>query len=245
MDRHLKERLVGALVLVAVAIIFVPMVLDGPRDDAATEQALNLPPMSESGSGNIRRAVIDLVPSTAGTATDSEPEGIVEVPAAAKPETSPPVDNSDVGNAAQAVKNAPESAEPVSTPAALSTVPSNATSTPTTSGQAPSSPTSSDTPSSSTAAVESALAISESALTDPMSGWVVQVGSFQSRDNAMRLSTELNTKDYPAFVSRHVSNAGSVLYRVRVGPEKERTRVENLATRLKNDGQNTTIVAYP
>ena len=33
MDQQLKQRLVGATVLVSLAVIFVPVILDGPRDD--------------------------------------------------------------------------------------------------------------------------------------------------------------------------------------------------------------------
>jgi len=36
MDQSLKERLVGAAVLVVLAVIFVPMVLDGPDEPSAT-----------------------------------------------------------------------------------------------------------------------------------------------------------------------------------------------------------------
>jgi DedD protein len=39
MDQSLKERLVGAAVLVVLAVIFVPMVLDGPDQPAATAPA--------------------------------------------------------------------------------------------------------------------------------------------------------------------------------------------------------------
>lgn len=43
MDAQLKERLIGAAVLAAVAIIILPVVLDGPDEESRT-QALALPP---------------------------------------------------------------------------------------------------------------------------------------------------------------------------------------------------------
>lgn len=44
MDRALKERIIGAVVLVAFAILVVPVFLDGPADDADTvREAVTLP----------------------------------------------------------------------------------------------------------------------------------------------------------------------------------------------------------
>lgn len=44
MDDALKQRLVGAAVLVAVGVIFVPMILDGPPDFGTETAALEIPP---------------------------------------------------------------------------------------------------------------------------------------------------------------------------------------------------------
>lgn len=46
MDDRLKHRMVGAVVLVALAVIFVPMLLDSPDDGMGTEGS-NLPPLPE------------------------------------------------------------------------------------------------------------------------------------------------------------------------------------------------------
>ena len=46
MDSKLKQRLVGAVVLVALAVILVPMILDSPQD--LGEPGSNLPPMPEA-----------------------------------------------------------------------------------------------------------------------------------------------------------------------------------------------------
>ncbi len=49
MDQQLKERLVGAAVLALLAVLFVPMILDGP-DDAPTTRDIPLPPAIPSPS---------------------------------------------------------------------------------------------------------------------------------------------------------------------------------------------------
>ena len=43
MDIRLKERLVGAVVLVLAAVLFIPMVLDGPNADRKVTQSVALP----------------------------------------------------------------------------------------------------------------------------------------------------------------------------------------------------------
>ncbi|MEM7284335.1 MAG: SPOR domain-containing protein, partial [Pseudomonadota bacterium] len=79
---------------------------------------------------------------------------------------------------------------------------------------------------------------------DPGSGWVAQVGSFGSEENANRLTARLKKAGYPAFVMRHRSS-GRAMFRVRVGPEKERRLAQELAERLKRDGHESKVVAHP
>jgi len=69
MDIGLKQRLVGAAVLVSLAVIFVPMVLDGPGLGGGQITETNIPPAPEDRFGS------QVVPL-------SEPERIrVETPA--------------------------------------------------------------------------------------------------------------------------------------------------------------------
>ena len=50
MDRSLKERLAGAVVLVVLAVWLIPQVLDGPEDGSGrSQQTLTLPAPAESG----------------------------------------------------------------------------------------------------------------------------------------------------------------------------------------------------
>ena len=47
MDIRLKERLVGAAVLVLAAVLFIPMVLDGPASNRQVSQSVELPSMDD------------------------------------------------------------------------------------------------------------------------------------------------------------------------------------------------------
>jgi DedD protein len=68
MDKVLKRRLIGASILIALAVIFVPMLLVDPDavDDAARGDRVDVPPMPESAR-DVRR--IPLNPESPGAGT--------------------------------------------------------------------------------------------------------------------------------------------------------------------------------
>jgi DedD protein len=75
----------------------------------------------------------------------------------------------------------------------------------------------------------------------PKGSFVVQLGSFGSRDNADRLVRDMSAKGFKAFVAP-IRSGGRDLYRVRVGPTPDRASAEALAADLKRVGQSGSIV---
>jgi DedD protein len=63
------------------------------------------------------------------------------------------------------------------------------------------------------------------------SGWVVQVGSFRKRDNAIALRDKLRAQGYRTFTEQ-AGSAARPVYRVKVGPIPKRARAEALRDRL-------------
>jgi DedD protein len=78
----------------------------------------------------------------------------------------------------------------------------------------------------------------------PVTGWSIQLGSFQSPDNAKRLVRQLKGKGFTAFVLEGGGTSGK-LYRVRVGPAADRAAAATLAAKLRDAGQPGSIVPYP
>lgn len=78
----------------------------------------------------------------------------------------------------------------------------------------------------------------------PVTGWSIQLGSFQSRDNAQRLLRELKGKGFSAFILEGGGTSGK-LYRVRAGPAADRAAAAALAAELREIGQPGSIVPYP
>lgn len=66
-------------------------------------------------------------------------------------------------------------------------------------------------------------------------GWVVQLGSFSSKQNARRLADEISRHDFSVFLTP-LDRSGKILYRVRVGPRDTRAQAAELAGRLAKLG---------
>jgi cell division septation protein DedD len=71
--------------------------------------------------------------------------------------------------------------------------------------------------------------------------FVVQLGTFSKRENADGLVRDMTAKGFAAFVMPVTTN-GRELYRVRVGPTRDRAAAEALAAQLKRLGQSGSIV---
>lgn len=83
MDLRLKHRLVGAVVLIAVGVIFIPMLLDGPPPAPEPVTLERMPPAPEADYIP-RRVDLELPPPAAAPAT----EAATDSPAPANPAAS-------------------------------------------------------------------------------------------------------------------------------------------------------------
>lgn len=189
MDRALKERVIGAVVLVVFAVLLVPVFLDGESAGIGqVEETLVLPGQDEARQKTIvldrdRDQPVPVARSTRDTATkavepvesESEPEA---PPAGQKPEPSP----------------------------------------------------------------EKVARTSTETSTTGM--WAVQLGSFSDQQNAERLAAELRKQGFAAFLSQTRSGSRQ-LHRVRIGPQKDRSSAESVATKLKAAGHDGQVVPHP
>jgi len=224
MEQSLKARLIGAVVLVALAVLLIPELLSGRK---APE------PVAEEGAGprGTRTFTIELGQGP-GQATRSPTTSAAPAPSLtpANPLPTPPVTNSDAeppaGLPDETVAGTAGSPEPEAAPA-----------------PAPAKVAQSAPPSVETApdAAPRSEPKPPPALSGPGGGWAVQVGAFGSADTARKLVQELSGAGYRAFVSP-VNRGGKTLYRVRVGPEGDRASAEQLAPRLKARGLPATVV---
>jgi DedD protein len=219
MDRRVKERLIGASILVALVVLVVPELLSGPKPSAPT--MMKLP---ASAPEPTRIVTLDLATSKAPASTESDTAGTQ-------------------GSAAPPATDASSNAAP----SASAGQPSAGQSSPGQSREGQSREAQSREGQSSTrasGAPPQAAAPVETLAPSPISArsaWAVQLGSFISRANADNLSRQLKGQGYSVYVLPGGSGA-QVRYRVRVGPLADRGAAERMAGKLKSIGHVSSLV---
>jgi DedD protein len=238
MDSRAKQRLTGAVILVALFVLLVPELLTGPRDaggDAPSEEGM-------------RRYTIDLDAASGGMQPTAPPGPAPAV-------SLPPVAEKPALDAAAGARAAPgEAAQPdagtsaaaAATPRAATPQAAASTSTPTAAAPEPVAAAPKAAPVAPIAHASPERAEPPRPVapeTAPRGGFAVQLGSFVSRENAERLVREMTAKGFNAFLAPPIKTGGRELYRVRVGPARDRASAEALATQLRRIGQKGSIVA--
>lgn len=68
----------------------------------------------------------------------------------------------------------------------------------------------------------------------PIQSWALQVGTFGSKENANKFRDKLRKAGHKAYVEK-TKSGGKTSYRVRIGPELEKKRLEKLKSRLMKE----------
>ena len=75
--------------------------------------------------------------------------------------------------------------------------------------------------------------------------WALQLGSFSQQTNALVLRDQLRAKGYRAFVEK-TGKSGSPSFKVRVGPDLDRSKIEKIAEKLKSKEKiDSIVVTHP
>lgn len=218
MDEAAKRRLAGAAVLVALVVIFVPMLVEDPEPGGLGEPIVIPPPpdFDSQFDADVIAPAEDLVLPLPSPEPPGGPAGEL-IPEPATGEVSP----ADGADAPAAAATSPETA-PATDLAQdlaqdLASDPSpGAASEP---GPAP--------------------------LPAGTRAWVVQVASLGTRDAAVKMRDDLRAKGHAAFVEQ-AEVGGKTYFRVRIGPEVERARADALARRVTTaTGPKPIVMSYP
>jgi DedD protein len=202
-DIALKQRLVGASVLIALAIIILPMLLGGrPEDGSSSAQRIEIPEQPRELDFETRRFPVGDSPQQARPPVPEDP---LELPA---PSRSDALTAEDAEAATRSDRGV--AYEPPPGSAAAETGKTEPMEQPP-SGTEPA-----------TEQAEPPVNVVESEPVAPVVAqaggrYVVQVASFRSADNARRLSGQLTERGYGVQSDSVTSDVGT-LHRVRVGP---------------------------
>ncbi len=237
MDTVLKRRLTGAAVIIALAVIFVPMLLESPGTDNPVKSEIKIP---QKPSYEIPNRLESQVVDDAGKQASSlkQQQTTVITPDSSLANQFPTASTAKTGQVEQTNQQQPPQQHNSNEPSDKK--------------QPEIKPTQARQPA--TKVVEtSTKPVKPVKLPDkpPVlpgaggTGFVAQIGSFTQRQNAMVLSDKLQASGYPAFVEE-ADTGSSMVYRVKLGPVDGRDEAEKLLQKVKkNEGLGGIVVSYP
>lgn len=240
-----KKRLAGAVVMVTLAVIFVPMLFEdeslappyvqGPLpsepgfQDPFVPGAPGTPPPMPADAGGLTAEEALLTPpepmqgfETVGTVSfedDSEEFAFEPIQEPASPTVTPPRETRPATQppTPRTQTQAPKPTQPPRTAQQPAQVPP----------PKPEAPVSLPEPPRSRA--------------DGLPSWVVQVSSLGSPEAAGKLADRLKQAGFSAFVER-AEVGGKIYYRVRVGPDIDRANAERTAEMLRKQQKLDTLI---
>lgn len=216
----------------AAAVILIPEMLSGPDREASDPEARS-ERAAAKGDSSLKTYTIDLSQSPGARASTETVDSRVPPPEqqpAARPSAEPPVASTQA-NPEPLPQQQPATSTakpPVSTPAEQAPKPTVV--------ERPSVPTAESRP-----PLPRPLAPAADA---PTSGaWAVQLGSFSKQVTAERLVKELRAQGHNAFVMPVQSDAAT-LYRVRIGPMKDKASAEVVLQDVKATAPGAAVVPH-
>ena len=218
MDRQLKQRVVGAAVLVVLGVIFIPIFLDNDALETRVPEVAELPPPPAAPY----ESRVEPIDEDDMLGLERAMEEAVAPPLEPTPGPTPGPAYEDAGSATSTAGHVDAAGA------------QSAHADPAGSGASAAEPV---------AATGGAAAEPDAPAAG--AGWSVQLGSFAEQDNASRLVARLEEARLPGYVERSSENGASI-WKVRVGPVIAREEAEKLRARLARDfGLEGLLLRYP
>jgi len=223
----LKQRIIGAVVLVSLAVIFIPMLFEEPVENNSG-QVLPIPdkpevpaftielPGDQTASGSAGSTRGDESKGNAGDYTGKGSKGILaaeKADQASQPD--PPIADSGKKPAQNSVANTSAAGQEA--------------------GNQPETTTKTVTAASTKPASHAVTKQPKTSAPEQMGesrSWVVQIGTFRNRPGAIKIRDELRAIGTPAYTAEIISG-GTPMLRVFAGPTE--TREDALALKAKVD----------
>ena len=230
MEERLKQRLVGAVVLVSLAVVFVPILFDLPpevNDRRSTTVLSGIPERPQDGFGSSAGTELG-APQTPRLDDEVERERNREASGA---------NAEDRGVSVQA---AVDDSPSISSGAAASSAAGGASERPASGTRSGPAAVRSD-PAPAAKKAQDGSGAKPAVETSAAGGWTVQIGSFLKSENALALRKRLQARGYAAFVESGSSARGDVS-RVFVGPMPDLEQARSSAAKLRREMELEGIV---
>lgn len=217
--------MIGAVVLVAAAVILIPEMLTGTKTPPKAGESVALTAENaQDDASKLKTYTIDLSKDvTPSPPTESQP--LPSLSESAAPRIAPEQ------SAAMSAPPPEESTQTVATTPVRPSEPEKRTEP----------PREAERPATAVASAAQPQPESKKGNSASASGWSVQVGSFGVRATSDRVAADLKKEGFSAFVVAFQSG-NQTMYRVRVGPERDRAAAEGLLRKLKLHHPGATLV---
>lgn len=232
-----KQRIIGALVLVSLAVIFVPMLLDEPHQER-TSHKIEMPPEPDFPKVRIEPAEKPLLENPIEPVPEPERAPMNTTSAVQAPADTAPMSASETVRPRQQVEQAPAAVG--ETPVAA-----DITSTSEEAEQQKAAPQSDSSPKTSRA-VSSEQEPGSTADKQPVAqagAYLVQLGSFGSNSNAKRLMGSVEEAGFSSHTTV-IESGGNSYTRVFAGPFADKQAADAAKNKLDSKfGLNTLVIA--
>ncbi len=231
--RRGRLRLIGAITIGLLAIVFLPMIFDSEPErnkskskPGSQEISIQIPP--KEGLPPLPAPILAPAPATSPAATSAAPEATsnaavasVVVPAAPPATVNAPAKVEVTRDDKKDEKKPEKKPDPVTQVAKVAPTPASP----------PSQPASSP-PKSAAKAVE------------PKQGFVVQIGAYKDAENAKQIIAQAKVAKLPVYTDS-IAISGGTVTRVRVGPFATKEKADSALAQLKLTGSDGKIVPLP
>lgn len=250
MDGGLKQRLIGAVVLVALAVIFIPILLDNQRDDMPAGSRIPPEPAAEEVREiplNLEEAHRKVVAEQQALIGHTQPQGTGESMAPASEPVPDQEPNGFPEPSPEPAKSQPQTVQSPSAPVSPAQTRTVADTKPAEVAHADSKPAETKVTAGKPVDTKPAVAASAAKPTPASakparsadngqdaigafleSAWVVQAGVFSNDTNARGLASKLKASGFKAFTKRTPEGT-----RVFVGPELDRAKAQAMLPRVQ------------
>lgn len=271
MDQELKQRLIGAAVVTALAAIFIPMLFDDPIDDSGKRVSeMTIPQTPALTAENAANKLPATPEEVLAKSTETETLPTDAQDAAFEPEvvvtedTGQPIDEQQwvEEKAVEAEPQQPIETVSIEAADAESNQPSEAADAaqskdaPAPKRISPSSFSENIEEQPKTAPAKVAIAPSAPAVkktvAEPkpetpkaskgLSRWYIQAGSFGKKENALARLEDLQKQGLPVLMETQETEKGT-LYRLKVGPQLDKKRALDIRNRLNKQNIKSIIIA--
>lgn len=230
--KRARRRLVGAIALVLLAVIVLPMVMDQEPKPITQDIQIHIP-SQEPGTGSFISRIKPTSPAPAPTPLPAEPPAPLPAASATAAPTSDTENKPAAPAAAPAKPESKHEVKPESSKSATNPTTSTPPATPATTATTEK-PAETKTPAKpaekSSAAQNSDSTRATALLNDER--WVVQLGAYQDQANVKLLQGKIKELGYPIFTEKIDTPQGPRI-RVRCGPFPSREAAEKAQARLK------------